>query len=158
MKEKFDTFCLYGLCVEYPRNWRTIIDSKQLQFKEGKVNAIGDDILMGILWEKVKKNITLEDYEEMVLANLKKKDKEFNLIRKETIEVSDHRAFKETIETRGRSGLIGLRKKPIEHIHVIFYCRESKRFITVYVTVLPKLKSEYAGIIKHIFDSVHCIH
>ncbi|MGC1123248.1 MAG: hypothetical protein WBA22_19355 [Candidatus Methanofastidiosia archaeon] len=157
-KELFDTLCLYGLSVEYPRSWKIIIESRQVTFQEGKVNALGNDILMGLLWEKVEKAITLEEYEERVLANLKKKDKKFKLIRKEVTEVSGHRAFMETMETRGRSGFIGLQKGAVEHNHCIFFCEAWKRFVTVYISLVPSLRTEYASVIDEIFDSVKCIH
>ncbi|MBU7014704.1 MAG: hypothetical protein HXS52_01030 [Theionarchaea archaeon] len=157
-RELFDTLCLYGLSVGYPRSWKIIIDSRQVTFKEGKVNALGNDILMGVLWEKVEKAITLEEYEERVLTNLKKKDKKFKLIRKEVDEVSGHRAFKETMETRGRSGFIGLQKGAVEHNHCIFFCEYHRRFVTVYVSLVPSLRTEYQFVIDEIFDSITCIH
>ncbi|MBU7022535.1 MAG: hypothetical protein HXS40_00080 [Theionarchaea archaeon] len=157
-KELFDTLCWYGLSVEYPRSWKIIIESRQVTFQEGKVNALGNEILMGLLWERVEKAITLEDYEQRVLANLKKKDKKFKLIRKEATEVSGHRAFMETMETRGRSGFIGLQKGAVEHNHCIFFCEDWKRFVTVYISLVPSLKPEYASVMREIFDSVTCIH
>lgn len=158
-KEPFESLCMYGLSFEFPRSWRLIIESKQVSFDEGKINTLGTDILAGLLWEKVDKvEISLEDYDEMVLTNLQKKDKKFKLINKETTEVCGHQAFLEIMETRGRSGFIGLKKGIIEHVHLLFFCNVSKRFVTLYVTVVPELKREYSDVIDRIFSSVKCYH
>ncbi|MBU6998392.1 MAG: hypothetical protein HXS41_11020 [Theionarchaea archaeon] len=157
-RELFDILSLYGLSVEYPRSWKIIIESRQVTFQEGKVNALGNDILMGLLWEKVERAITLEEYEERVLTNLKKKDKKFKLTRKEVTEISGHRAFKETMETRGRSGFVGLKKGAVEHSHCMFFCDFHRRFVTVYVSLVPSLRAEHQPVIDEIFDSIRCIH
>ena len=158
-EEVLEKLCLYGLSLKYPRNWKIVIGSKQLSFESGKINIIGLDILMGIIWEKSKKEISLEDYEKLVINNLKKKDKKgFKLIKKENREISGHQAFFEIMETRGRSGFIGMRKDVIEHIHCIFFCENYSRFVTVYVTLIPELKEEYNEIINKIFSSLECIH
>lgn len=158
-EEKFDTLRMYGLSVEYPRSWILMISKKQISFSEGRINLIGDDILTGLLWEARKHHtLDLQGYKRKVTENLEKKEKQFRLLKTVTTEVHDHPAYLETMETAGRAGFIGLQKKPVHHTHCIFFCPVSDRFITLYVSLLPKLKPEYEYIVNRLFSTLTCIH
>jgi len=158
-EEIFDTLCLFGLTVEYPRSWIFMTSAKQNSFSNGKVNFIGEDILVGLLWEHRKHHtIDLQGYRDKVKKSLQKKEKHFRLLTTTSIEINGHPAFLETMETAGRSGPIGLRKAPVHHIHCIFFCPSSERFITLYTSLLPKLKGEYEYIVNRLFSSITCIH
>jgi hypothetical protein len=158
-EEKFDTLCLFGLTVEYPRSWIFIMGGKQNTFSKGRVNLIGEDILVGLLWEHRKHHeIDLQGYRDKINKSLEKKEKRFNLLSSNSIEINGHPAFFETMETAGRAGPIGLRKEPVLHIHCILFCPLSERFITLYTSFLPKLKEEYKHIVDHLYSTFTCIH
>ena len=158
-KEKFDTLCLFGLTVEYPRSWMFMTSAKQNTFSNGRVNMIGEDILVGLLWEHRKHHeIDLQGYRDKIKKSLEKKEKRFNLLSSKSIEINGHPAFLENMETAGRSGPIGLRKESVHHIHCIFFCPESERFITLYTSFLPKLRGEYEYIVNRLYSTITCIH
>ena len=163
---KFEPFCLYGFCVNYPITWKVEIDPLSNRNKGNVAFKSPKNTYIFVSWGSLKKArksySSIDEHVNGVLRDIKKSQgvKKVELILSKPIEINTHKAklthVKLILSRFSILPFIKTKKSEQEIRSLHLYCDDSERYFVIYGTTTPEKSDEQGDIFMSMIKSFQC--